>query len=317
MYVSLNELSGNIQLSQIETISEARQIMNNFVTFLKDLKINGLIQGIILNGDIHAYQLSKDYSVRDWFEDEKVDRVYKQFLRSYIGKNFSYFNKEDINGEYIFVIQEKEYFSDGCAFAIEYGNKVLSLCTNVLWEERILNGKYRGLNDEGELVEEEKKIDNLMQKMSLDIIKVQEKMSLYQNISSGYDLWEERERIFPNLIFCENVREQLYQDPEKFHILSIMKRLEYLQNYFAKCGGRYEPKTLGINPRTESESVKTDPDLRRYRLFRLPNGKEEYFFDHISFTGKYSGGRIYFYPVPRENKCYIGYIGRHLPTKKF
>ncbi|MGN0462818.1 MAG: hypothetical protein ACI4HZ_10305 [Ruminococcus sp.] len=96
-----------------------------------------------------------------------------------------------------------------------------------------------------------------------------------------------------------------------------MKKLERFQEYFSNCSSSYDPKELGIGARTESETVKSDTELKNLRKFQLPNGSEEYFFDHIGFTGKYSGGRIYFLPDNSNNKCYIGYIGRHLPTKKY
>ena len=96
-----------------------------------------------------------------------------------------------------------------------------------------------------------------------------------------------------------------------------MRRLNCLQEYFSNCDSKYDPKALGIGARSESTTVKTDPDLKSKRKFRLPNGDEEYFFDHISFSGKYSGGRIHFLPDNINKKCYIGYIGQHLPTKNF
>ena len=140
---------------------------------------------------------------------------------------------------------------------------------------------------------------------------------MLEGITSGQDLWEKREKLYPNLIFCENVKDNLYQDSEKYHIMNVMTRLNRLQQYFSAYDGRYEPKKLGMNARTESDTVKKEPSLKNLRLFRKPDGSEEFFFNHIGFSGKYSGGRIYFLPDDANKKCFIGYIGRHLPTKKF
>ena len=96
-----------------------------------------------------------------------------------------------------------------------------------------------------------------------------------------------------------------------------MKRLQRMQDYFSTCSNTYNPNDLGLDARTESDTVKADSDLRDLRKFRLPNGQEEYFFDHISFSGKYKGGRIHFLPDNVNNMCYIGYIGKHLPTKNY
>ena len=140
---------------------------------------------------------------------------------------------------------------------------------------------------------------------------------MLEGISSGQDLWEAREKLYPNLILCDNVKDQLYQDSEKFHILAVMKRLQCLQNYFSQYHEIYNPNELGFDARTESESVKNNPKLKNDRKFRLPDGTEVYFFDHISFTGKYTGGRIYFLPDCKNQRCHIGYIGQHLPTQKY
>lgn len=96
-----------------------------------------------------------------------------------------------------------------------------------------------------------------------------------------------------------------------------MKKLERFQDYFSNCNNLYDPKVLGMGARTESETVKSDTDLKALRRFKLLDGNEEYFFDHVGFTGKYTGGRIYFIPDNANNRCFIGYIGRHLPTKKY
>lgn len=68
-----------------------------------------------------------------------------------------------------------------------------------------------------------------------------------------------------------------------------MDRLLNLQKYFQEQHERYDSKELGMDARTESETVKTDVSLKNQRLFKLPSGEKEYFFDHIGFTGKYTG----------------------------
>lgn len=56
--------------------------------------------------------------------------------------------------------------------------------------------------------------------------------------------------------------------------------------------------------------------LHNMRLFQLPNGNTFFFTYHIKFnTPAISPCRIYVYPD--GDKCYIGYIGKHLPTAKF
>jgi hypothetical protein len=49
------------------------------------------------------------------------------------------------------------------------------------------------------------------------------------------------------------------------------------------------------------------------RTFRCPDGRNRIFSMHV----KLGDVRIYLWPLPNENKYIVGYIGPHLPTKKF
>ena len=65
-----------------------------------------------------------------------------------------------------------------------------------------------------------------------------------------------------------------------------------------------------FNYSSESQSVKDNESLKKLRYFTVEN--EKLFFDnHL----KFSSHRIYF--IERDDKIYIGYIGKHLPTKKY
>ena len=62
----------------------------------------------------------------------------------------------------------------------------------------------------------------------------------------------------------------------------------------------------------ESESVKNDFDLKKLRIFTILEEKF-YFENHIKNLS--NGYRIHYFE--KDDKIYIGYIGKHLPTKNF
>ena len=66
-----------------------------------------------------------------------------------------------------------------------------------------------------------------------------------------------------------------------------------------------------FNIHNEGETVESNPKLRSLREFHI-NGEKKYFEKHIIRS---SGHRIHF----REegSNIYIGYIGKHLKTKKY
>jgi len=61
----------------------------------------------------------------------------------------------------------------------------------------------------------------------------------------------------------------------------------------------------------ESQSVKNDDSLRKQRLFTI-EGKKVFFEHHIKSLS--NANRIYF--LEQGDRIFIGYIGKHLPTKK-
>lgn len=319
MYISFNELSTKLELSEIRSQTQAREVINNFVIALKKIKEQECIEGILINTDIYFSKIisESEYGLREWLNDTSVDKEHKRFLKSYLGRSVSIFDDYALCGEFYVYKNESEYKGNGCTYAFEHEKYVISIETSSLWKKNIIKGKYIDIDREGEIVEIKDVINNLYDITSISDLGHKLIEKVYANISSGYDLWDQKEKLFPNLIFCDNVKAQLYNDPERYHIIAIMNKLKNLQDYFSKNIKYYDPQKLGMNARTESDTVKKDRELRKYRMFRLPNGREEYFYDHIGFSGKYSGGRIYFLPCVSENKCYIGYIGKHLPTKKF
>ncbi len=136
----------------------------------------------------------------------------------------------------------------------------------------------------------------------------------WKNITEQYnsitEIWENREEIFPNLIFCGDTQKQLgtfgIKDKE---LRTIFEKLNVLDNYLANNTQlNFDDLNLDISP----ESSSTMQKYGNLRQFRLLNGDIETFTLHI----KLSNLRIHIFPN-NKGKCYIGYIGKHLPTKKF
>lgn len=315
MVLTFNELSS--QIIHLSSKTEAQNLINDFAAFCKVLNSTKIIDDIVFPVDFYSTFLYNEYGISQWLSDNDVPQQRKQFLRRYLDKYRNSFDKSCIEGEFSVSIDGKNHNAVGCAFALEREHIMFSWATHDFWKSNSISGNYSFLNQDGEIQSEQRSVDNISTIISeSDIVKFQREKIL-DGISSGQDLWEAREKIYPNLVLCDNVKDQLYHDSEKFHILAVMKRLQHLQNYFSQHHEKYNPHELGFDARTESETVKSNSDLSDKRKFRLPNGAEEYFFDHIGFAGKYSAGRIHFLPDCENQCCYIGYIGQHLPTKKY
>lgn len=314
MFLTVNDLSIH---HATDTEHNAKTLIEQFVLFCKSLDAKSIVDETIFPEDLFSMSLNDEYGLTQWLADDSVPVIQKRFFMRFLDKNRRCYNAQNIDGEFAVLLDEQERNSMGCAFALEHDSVLLSLPTNSLWENKSVVGEYSSLDELGEMHVSTQYIDNIWTALSIEEILSAYRRDLSDDISSGQDLWDKREQLYPNLVFCQNVKDQLFEDSEKYHIIAVMKKLNRFQEYFANCGASYDPRDLGMGARTESETVKSDADLRDLRRFKLPGGSEEYFFDHIGFSGKYSAGRIHFFPDNRNKRCYIGYIGRHLQTKKY
>ena len=315
MFLTFNDLSA--QINRIESEDDARAEINSFSDFCQTLSNTGAVDELLLPDTLFTISLYRDYNISRWINDPSVPLKQRRHLKRFLDKYRRYYNPNDSEGEFRISIDGREHHAAGCAFALEHGHTLLSLPTNEVWENRTVHGVYSSLDENGEIESSERSVDNIWTGMTeSDIIAIQ-RDDVYTGISSGQDLWDNRKKLYPNLVFCENVKKQLFEDSEKYHIAAVMKKLDHFQEYFSHCNGPFDPKQFGLDARTESETVKNDPNLKNQRRFTLPNGDVEYFYYHISFVGKYSAGRIHFLPDNPNKRCYIGYIGNHLETKKY
>ena len=308
-----NESSHQIQFSP-EDIYQAKTNFETFVKLLSHIK-NSKVISKIQYFDILNVVLFEEYTVSNWLNDAQVNREIKQLFRILYDKFFSpIINDEELNEAYI-IYDDKMIKSHGCSWAISSMDTpyVISARTASIWEQKKLNVIYQHLNNECEISEEEYLVCNISNFSDIDSIKEEDQHKLFMDITSAQDFWDNKDILFPNIIFCESVYDQI-KHMSKPYIDSIINRLIIMNTYFSESHSSYDPDELGMKARSESDTVKTNPKLMKQRLFKTPSGEEKYFFDHISFMHDY---RIHFIPNVEENKCCIGYIGKHLETAKY
>jgi hypothetical protein len=118
------------------------------------------------------------------------------------------------------------------------------------------------------------------------------------------NFWERREEFFPDkIIFCKEIEKQI-KDLDKTifqQAINILRDIETNKKFITD-----------YNHSGESQSVKDNKELKKLRDFTIDDEKV-YFDNHIKSLSH--ANRIYF--LERDDKIYIGYIGKHLATKKF
>ena len=117
---------------------------------------------------------------------------------------------------------------------------------------------------------------------------------------SQKNFWENREEFFPNkIIFTEEIKKQI----ETIDTTIFRQAVGTLRDI--DSGKKY---ITDYNYSPESQSVEKNPSLKRHRMFTI-NGEKVYFSNHLKNLP--NGYRIYF--LEKDEKIYIGYIGKHLP----
>ncbi|WP_339782772.1 hypothetical protein NSQ38_15410 [Paenibacillus sp. FSL R7-0313] len=317
MNIVINELSLS-KVNNVQTPQEARTIINQWVNLLHGLISHMGIKSFIVTEDFYSFSVTRDYGIQDWFKDSNVAKKDKDFMRVVLGNKCQRVHEENyILSDFKVRVGEESIRGIGCLIAFELGGKNISLNTHSLWNHHKIKGEYMLLDlDTDDIQCTEEQIDNLFHSDQITLLQDEVLEDTFKYISSGQDLWEKRTVLFPHLEFCESVKYQLVEDSQNFHIKQILAKFRRMNMYFGNEDTEYNPHILGMKARTESESVQQNPSLKQQRLFCKPNGETAYFFDHISFTGNYSG-RIHFLPDKANQKCYIGYVGKHLKTKRF
>ena len=315
MYIPFNETSIDKDFVDNLSFQDTNHIISEFISIIKESRDKKIIDGIILDSSTILECIP---FFNNWLSDTKVNREDRMTLRTLIGCFFS--QTEEPLSETKVSYNDKQYSSKGAALAIDTKcNYILNCQTNEFWKQK--NNRFFGntINEEGELISFNKELIQLFDINSLNSIKLTNKFIAYSKISSGQDLWEQWDNLFPNLIKCNNVKHCLYDNPERNHIQKIIEQLDLLQQYFAALHGSFslnELKKIGMDVSDESDSVKNNSKLSEQRLFTLPDVSRDYFYYHVKFFGKFET-RLHFLPIPNSSKCYVGYIGKHLKTQMY
>lgn len=218
------------------------------------------------------------------------------------------------------IVDSKTYLSEGACKAVNLKhNAMLNFTTHDFWKANFCTIDYCFVDGE-DLKNLPKKVFQLSTKQSVCQFFEKHKNIKYDMISSGQDLLEQWSNLFPNLIKCGVVDENLRTDPEKFHIDRIIEQLDILQTFFQNrkvnrsCS--VELNNMGVDVSDESGATKDNSICENERTFSLPNGEKAVFWLHMKFEGKFTT-RLHFLPKPGDlNHCYVGYISRHLDTSK-
>lgn len=310
----LNELSIDCEGQKIEQVDTE---ISDFLHTCHAVSTKMNDRDFYYSMDFVSQKLTDGYGIYDWLQQSRAPQKEKQYLRTMINRKQLISSEQYLGSEVHINVSGKDKASVGCLAAYETEEYVVSMKTKPEWDAETLCGTYVSIDEMTQDIQEKAiAINNCSKKEHVDglVKKVQEKEM--RMVSSGLELWEKRDSIYPHLVFCDSVKKQLETVGNLLQLKMVMRRLKILEQYFASYNGIFDKELVGYGCREESESVSKNRELRSMRIFMTPYGKEEFFTWHISFAGDYPG-RIHFIPDAEHKVGVIGYVGKHLPTSRY
>ena len=174
------------------------------------------------------------------------------------------------------------------------------------WEQNTLIVRFRELLPSDEWREGQETIDNLACTEHAATICERHRAQVL-SILTPMQQWEQRDEMFPNLLFGLYVDNDVRRSGQLSAILQRLQRLNGDAAAWQKIGGSAPPWSLEVTP--ESRNTMNDPRLRDRRIFRSHDGTSKLFEWHAKFGDM----RIHLIFDAASRTVEIGYIGPHLP----
>lgn len=290
---------------------EFDRIMSRFLGVCHKIKTAKKDLDFYYTQELFLKEFAPEYTIHNWLANPHVPKREKDLFRTMANKHQLLDKNHFWNSEYMVKMPDgKSVSAVGCLAAYEAESYVISMQTVPMWEQEEIIGTYISIEEDDRTVV----VRNCCRPEHVDGIMTEERQKNFRMVSSGRELWEKRESIYPHLLFCDCVKKQLEEPRNSLHIKMIMLKLQVLEDYFIDYDGKFEKDKVGFRCREESESVKNNDTLRKMRVFELPDKSKAFFSWHISFPGNFPG-RIHFLPDAKNGVGIIGYVGKHLPTK--
>ena len=298
----------------------ARKLMTEFVVTLQTA-VEHNVTVLRMRENFGDIVLSPNYPLHAWFDDNRVDKDESEFLLIY-STQYSFIRPydEDLrdNSEFqsdrnLFEGNFRGEKAEGLSFAHLLNGLALSILSEPCWDTPLLDLDCRELDPESEEISEFR--ENLphvsrSRHVSDDHAAwIEERIRA--SIRTGSELLQRASILFPNLVFCKDVRKQIEDSAASSMplpgVLEHLFELEKLANAWEQGDFNYHD----IH-HASRESPSTMGKYGKQRRFVCPDGQRRTFEWHLKSLP--SPWRIHIWADSRQKKILIGYVGRHLST---
>jgi hypothetical protein len=312
----LNELSLQSSAGQppAENIETAKQQMSDLISTIQAATELGVKRVLYTPDDFYYVLLAPGYPVAKWLGN--LDRENQTSFKSMITRSsFPYRNER----QYIY-----GQWKDVIGFGYAHSDNALAISINSkAWPDGHLQLELLNLDDlEHDQDDLETQLVGVIHASCREHvqnharwIKRQLQENKYALASDEISLWNHKEKLFPNLLFCSAVRRQLLKNlPGSSMLERVIEMLSKLDQYCEDCStGPFNRDNVPCGATPESKA--TRQKYGKERMFECPDGETRFFDLHA----KFGAWRIHFFeswfdPSDDRRRLIIGYIGPHLPT---
>lgn len=308
----LNELSLQPLADNVLT---ARQRMSVLVTTMSAATRSGVSKVLRTHRDLNAEELASGYPIGRWRNDYEVDRDVRRFFTSLATKapylidvSDPIINDKVNNSDFLY--EERKAAGLGVAYLLD--TLALSIRSAPCWYPGHLEMTYTYLDIDGDILEEIVTVTHASHKDHIIEHANWIKQYIQKEINDGLSICQNREELFPHLLFCESALEQIKHLPHNDPMVQpVRKRLLEL-DFFCE---NWHSGTFNANAFTSKVTPESSVTLGMYgqeRTFRCPDGDDRTFSWHARLTP--GAWRLYFYPDIQARKLIIGYVGPKMRT---
>ncbi len=266
-------------------------------------------------GSVGEALVAEGYDIDGWLADGLADRDMKEFLRRIVGKI-------GLESEELESVRDRFYLSEfhaaadaapglGLAYLLETVG--VSIPAEVRWREVEVGLRHEWVASDASVQERRVRVLNLATGANVGRVKEQYRTRRQEALQEGRGGWVEEmaEECFPHLRFGPEIYGRLERlaGGERSQVIRTLIALDGIARDWRRSGS--DPRRSGMI-RGESQ-----PTMQKYgerRVFRTAEGGTASFELHASAGERQ---RVHLRLDYDEKSMEIGYIGGHLPTKKY
>lgn len=311
--MALNELSIQFPAQDIQT---ARCWMLNLIHTLRAGVSAGVRRNLRTYIDLNSTAIANDYTLVRWRNDNDVDLEARRYFKSVVTKYPPMSDlpeAEQRSLSHDFFHNDDRAYGLGVAFLLD--GLAISFASSPLWNSHEIDLNTDWLEDDGNLTSDIIHVHHASQALHINHLTpwIQDRRRI--GVQDGSDLWNQREELFPSLVFCKHIGKDLEKLQSTDPILrQIVKKIFEMENYCKRWQeGPFNPAHLPF--KITGESRVTTQRYPQERTFLCPDGKERIFTWHCRLTP--CAWRIYFDPSAGPGRIYIGNIGPKPPSVNY